>query len=298
MLKTRRKRTLKKEDLLFIVSILFLPMLGFTVVYVAVNFRSILMSFQTTLDGVNYSSVKMANFKTALHDIFNDADTKNIIANSFYMWFISALLMQVVTLFFSFAVWKKMPASKFFSVLLFLPSLLPSVVFTMLGRQAVNYAIPVFFGEGLGLLDGARGFRVVVAYGCFWTFGSNLVLQLGAMSSVDASVVEYGKIDGMNSWQEFIYIVFPHIYPTLISLFVMSIPGLFGNYGMLFDFFGEYASSLQKTFGLESYSVTLRSNGYLQYGKISALGLILSIFSVALSLGGKWFMEKVGPKEE
>ena len=294
-----KRERLRKGDWIFIITILLLPMLGFAAMYVAVNVRSILMSFQTTIDGVKYSWVGLDNIKKSFVSIFTDVDMKNILGNSFKMWFVGSIVMQGITLFFSYAVWKKMFGAKFFSIILFLPSLLPSVVFSMLGRQAINYAIPAIFGDGLGLLnEQGPGFAIVLGYGCVLGFGSNLVLQLGSMSGVSTDVVEYGRLDGMNSWQEFIHIVFPHIFPTLISLFVMSVPTLFSNYGLLFDFFGEYPSSFVKTFGLEAYSVTLRPNGHLLYCSISATGLILSVFSVALSLCGRRLLERIGPKED
>lgn len=295
-----KNNALKKNDILFLVW-LIIPVLQFVVFYIGVNLKSVLMMFQSTTDGVQYTWNGLNTIKEAFKLFFTDYEYKIIIKNTFTLYFWTQILVPLVSMFFSYSIWKKVPFYGFFSSILFLPSVISSVVFVMIARVATNSLLPELFNnpELVTLFNVyTTGFQATTVYYAFLCFGSQLILQLGAMAGVDTSVVEYGKLDGVNAWQEFRFIVFPHIWPTIIALFTLGVASLFTNQGLLISFFGAGGTVANvKTFGTQIYIIVF-SKKYAEYPVITAMGTVLSVVVVVVTMVAKRFMEKYGPREE
>lgn len=56
-------------------------------------------------------------------------------------------------------------------------------------------------------------------------FGQNMVLFVGAMMSVDATLYEAADLDGANKWQQFKYIMLPSIKTIVMLNLIMAITG-------------------------------------------------------------------------
>lgn len=65
----------------------------------------------------------------------------------------------------------------------------------------------------------------LVATSVWKYFGQNMVLFIGAMMSVDASLYEAAELDGANKWQQFKYIMLPSIKTIVMLNLIMSITG-------------------------------------------------------------------------
>lgn len=304
-MKGYKKERLKKGDVIFLITALTVPLLQFLVFYVSVNVSSVIMAFQRVDDEGRYVWNGLPTFGDSFRLLFHDSEYHLLINNSLIMYAITQVAAQIVAMFFAFCIWKKVYGFKFFSAILFLPSVIASVVFVMIARECITWFLPsVFEREEIVTLFNAEGtgFIAAVIYGALLGFGGNLILQLGAMSSVDQSVIEYGEIDGVNIWQQFCHIVFPHIWPTITSLYVIGLASLFTNQGLLISFFGTGTIRPQvETFAAYVYVDVYNnySNIYYQgFPIISAMGLIFSLVVVALSIGGRRLMEKFGPSEE
>ncbi len=292
--------SLKKKDVIFLLSALTIPILQFIVFYIIVNFNSLAMTFQKTLDGVHYEPNGFNTIADAVKLFFTDESYKLIIKNTFVQYFCAQIVVPIIALFFSYCIWKKVWGYQFFSAILFIPSVISQLVFVMIAQTAVDSILPALF-DNPEIVETfnpyTTGFMTATIFHCFLSFGGQLILQLGAMSGIDQSVVEYGQLDGVNPWQEFRYIVFPHIWPTIISLFTIGVASIFTNQGMLFSFFGSGAPAQVKTFGTHIY-ITVLTKRFAEYPIISALGTMLSVIVVAISNLAKHFMEKYGPNEE
>ena len=65
----------------------------------------------------------------------------------------------------------------------------------------------------------------LVATSVWKYFGQNMVLFVGAMMSVDATLYEAAELDGANKWQQFKYIMLPSIKTIVMLNLIMSITG-------------------------------------------------------------------------
>ncbi|MBQ8658219.1 MAG: sugar ABC transporter permease [Clostridia bacterium] len=291
----------KKKDIIFLITALTLPIIQFILFYIIVNANSIALAFQKTTDGTHFTFNGLKNFSTVFDQIFHDESMQIMLGNTFKLYFASQIVMLFISLFLAYAFWKKVFAYKFFSAILFLPSIISNVVFVMIFRHLFTYLLPNLLNDQSiveSLNAYTQGFELTTLFYCFLSSGSMLLLLMGAMGGVDQSVVEYGRLDGCNVWQEFAHIVFPHIWPTLISLFMIGIASLFSNQGLLVTFYGETTEPMVKTIGSHIYITVWSENGSLQYPELSALGLFLSTVIIVSSLLIKRLLEKIGPKEE
>lgn len=68
--------------------------------------------------------------------------------------------------------------------------------------------------------------NISVAATSIWRYmGQGMVMFIGAIMSVDASLYEAGDIDGANSFQKFIYIILPNIKTIIVLNMILSITG-------------------------------------------------------------------------
>lgn len=296
-----KKSRSNKNDNLFLFTALIIPALQFCIFYIIVNTNSILLAFKNYNGDGTFDFVGFNNIISVIKSFFNDVNMITVLKNTFTMYFASQILMLVIVTLFSFMIWKKVYAFKFFSVLLFLPSIISVIVFVMIGRYAVMYILPEIFNnpslsELLNPLT--TGFKTTLIYFCFLSMGSMVVLLSGAMSGVDKSLVEYGEIDGMKSFHQFRYLVLPHIFPTIISLFMIGMAGMFQNQGLILAFYQDTADYAVRTMGYHIYVTIYRDNNFYMYPTVSAMGIILTLVTITLSFSIKRILEITGPSEE
>lgn len=295
------REKLKKNDWIFIFSALTIPVIQFIVFFVIVNAKSFLMAFQNTADGINYTWAGLSTMKNALTTLFTDVNYGIVMKNTFSLYFWTQIAMGFLSIFFAYCIWKKAWGWKFFSIVLFLPSVISSVTFVMVTRKLVNGYLPIVFDNPqlVTLFNPlTTGFEATTALTCFLSFGSTLVLYLGAMSQVDKSLLEYGELDGMNAFHEFVYIVFPHIWPTIISMTIIGLATMLSNSGLLIAFYGTGSGEVEiQTFASKMYMIVY-NKVYSNYTMLSAMGLFFTIIVVILSYVLRKSMGKWGPKEE
>ncbi len=300
--------TRKKSRVIFYVLMMALPVLQFAIFYCYININSIILAFkhyELNVGGLGYK-VTFAGFENfvAAWKIF--IDRKYMITNSLILFAANTFIGLALAILFSYYVYKKYYAAGFFKVILFMPQIVSSVVFTLLFKYIVTdgyIAIAKLFTDEqvLGLLDNVSArFTTIVVYNIWVGFGVNVLLFSGSMADINESVVESGELDGVNSFQELWFITLPMIYQTFISFTLLNIAGIFTNQMHLFSLYGSTADDTA-TLGYYLYvqaqksDVIRLSTAYLNYSELSALGVILTLIIVAITLVAKKLMTKFGP---
>ena len=92
--------------------------------------------------------------------------------------------------------------------------------------QGMGWGAIIYFaalsGVDRSLLEAAEIAMQVVCGLEIWQFGSSMVMFLAALKNVPASLYEAAEIDGANRLQRIIYINFPVLVPTMITLFILQ----------------------------------------------------------------------------
>ena len=133
-------------------------------------------------------------------------------------------------------------ANGFFKVILFMPQLLSGVVLGVLFKEIANGVyIKTLGGEGAtGLLTNIdTKFGAVVFFNIIMSFGVNVLTYTSTMGGINESLIESAQLDGANALEEFFYIVFPMIYPTVTTLMIVGFSHIFTNQYNLYTLFGQ-----------------------------------------------------------
>ncbi len=295
-----KKPKINKDKTIFLITAMVLPLIQFFIMYVMVNFNSILLSFKTYNGDGTFVFNGFNNFVQVVQDFMHESSMQWLISNSLTMYLVTSPLMLFACMFLAYTIWKKVLFSKFFSVILFLPSILPSLVFVILGNFVFKNLVPAITGvpQHGEMLNAPQGFTTLLWYQFFVSFGPNTIYFLGSMSNISPSVVEAGKLDGANTLREFIHIVLPSIFPTLTSLVVVGFISIFNNQGYILAFYGVQAPHTVRTIGYEIYIRVKNSVNYYDYPTTAAMGMLFTVIAIPTVLLIRHLMEKFGPSED
>ena len=297
-----------KWDWIFYIGLLIIPITQVVIFYFVVNINSILLAFKQ-YDGASgqfmWSGETLKQMFTALH---TDKGMIFRLVNSLIMYGVSMVVVLPLSLLFSFYIYKKKPASKFFRTMLFLPSVVSPIVLSMLFGYFVDRAIPEimlkWFGKEVdGLLAGLdTQFSTVIVYNALLGFGFQVLMYANAMSGINDSTIEAARLDGANSMQEFWHISLPSIFPTLTTFVVVGVAGLFTNQLNLLGFFNTSANVETQSIGYylaaEILNASKVQGGVARYPLLSAFGLLSTAIAVPLTFLVKFLMERFGPRTD
>lgn len=152
------------------------------------------------------------------------------------IWGIVGPTIEMVTAtLLVFIVYFKVPLYKFYRVAWFTPVLITGVIVGIVFKWIFNYdwgLINVAL-RAFGLKDFAVNWLGnlstplwVVIFVHYWnTFGYSFILLLAGLSSIDRSLLESASIDGATRLQSCFYILFPLLFPTFITVLILSFMG-------------------------------------------------------------------------
>lgn len=299
---TYKKRLTKRKVHrgIFIGGMLSVALVNFAVFWVYVNIDSILMAFQleTRLDTV----WSLDNFRR-FFDEFTQPQFEWMIAlrNTMLLFLVGTCLCLPLTFVFAYFMFKKVPFSKFFRVMFYLPSLISAAV--LIGIFKYTFAISGPVNELLSIITGSEvriefltsadyAMSTMLLY-CIWTgFGGNIVLLTGALYRVPIDVLEYARLDGVGYVRELFQIIIPMIWPTLSTMLIFNVSGMLGNQGpalLMTD--GQYETT---SFGLAMYHYVMGN----QYNYPAAIGLCMTAVGFPITLLVKWVLDKIFPDVE
>ncbi len=291
----------RKRETVFYILCIAVPMIQFAIYYIGVNFTSFLLAFQK-YDSIEmkYQWVGFENFKTMFSQLaLKGSILRESVFTSIKTYFLGLLVIPF-TLLFPFYIYKKMPGSEFFKVMLYLPSILSAMVLGLLYQYFVDQVIPEIalkeFGKVLPpfLKDVETRYGFAWAFTVFIGFGGNILIYLSAMSRIPDSLVEYAKLEGCKPFQEFLKITLPIIFPTFATFFVTGVAAFFTNQLGLFTFFATDSTDVS-TVGYYVYCLVVNSEGYESYPMASTIGLFFTLIIAPLTLFVRWLMNRLDP---
>ena len=119
--------------------------------------------------------------------------------------------------------------------------------------------------------------------------GYYMVILLGAIQSIDASVLECAELDGANGWRRSCFIVLPMIKSTVVVTIILCISGNMKTFDQIYAMTGGGPGTSSMVVALYAYKMSFVRQRY-GYGSACAIGiLVLSLLLVAVSklVGGR-----------
>lgn len=297
----------KKRDLLTYILFMIWPVLQFVVFYIIVNGNTLLLSLQENVGGTifAFSSEPFKNLGQAFTDFFGPKYAPYLVG-SLTMFGLTTAIGIPLALFFSYYIYKKLPMSNFFRVMLFLPSIISATVLAIMFKYFADYAIPNIvtgiFGQNALPEDftgyfSEKPFAMVCFFSIFIGFGTSVLMYSNKMSTIDPSIIEAAKIDGASPIREFVSVVLPQVYPTFVIFFITGIGTVFMNQFNVMTFFGWEGNPDVSIFGYKLFAEAA-SRDYTVYPYLSSLGIVVAILIIPITLILRKVLLKYGPSEK
>ena len=299
---TPKKQLNVSKKKIFYYSLMIFPLLQFCIFYIGVNFQSILLAFQK-YENSTFVFLKddiFANFKSIVEHCVEDKVVLYALKNSLILWFFTTVCGTGIAIFFSYYIFKCKKSGRLFRFILFLPSILPAILLTIIFKLFTADVLPTVFGveKLLESTNDATRLTTVIAYTIFMGFGTQVLLYSNAMEQISPSVIEAAQLDGVTPLRELWSIILPEIMGTVSTFMIATIAGAFTNQANLFNFYGEDAMDFAKTNTLGYYMfVLVQPNskfgfGRTYYGYASALGLTCTAFALVPTILFRKFSKK------
>lgn len=308
-------------ETIFYWCVLAFPLFQFAVMYVYVNFNSILMAFKTYLVQQDGSTIDewadpiFKNFTEFFREFSTDGGAmKAKFINSLVVYACHICFGTVFSILFSYYIYKKYVGAGAFRVILMLPSVVSSIVFVMIFMYLADRILPDL-GEALEklidkcLLPAGKGVDIkipklltqtgykllftIIFFNTFIGFGSSVLMYSNAMSRIPDSLVEYAQLEGCKPFKEFWHITLPLAYPTIETFLVVGVANIFIDQANLYTFYMGSASQDIQTVGYYMYML-IKDNMATRdaYTKAAAIGLSLTAVTIPLVMFARWLFDK------
>lgn len=302
ILKNYSKMEIKKFP--YVAMFLALPLINFFVFYIYVNLDSFRLAFTDNLTG----AFTLEHFAIVFERFFGKEGYLRVrLLRSVIVWVFSTFLTFPVSILFSYAIFKKIPFANVIKVIFMLPVLLGTVVMAgiyknLLGStgpivsllKVIGIQLPeVLLNNGL-FADPQTAFIMLLVYQFWLGMGTNIMLLSGAMARVPQEVLEAAKMDGVGFFREFAQIVMPLVYPTIVTMLILSMSSLLVADSGTFTFFAGSNPEGVATLGYEMKLLTyiIAQTGSKAYGYPAALGMVTSAVTIPITLLTRRWLEK------
>ena len=288
-----RSRKFRKN--LFVICMLAYPVFQFAVMWAFVNFDSILMTFQKydTLEGWKF--VGLDNYANWFEKFKIDPAYKIMFVNSALHSLVGMFVIFPICLIVSYFLCRKIPASGFFRIIFYLPSIIPLVVLVLGFTNMINVngilgkLYEGFNKEAPALLVPPKVRWTVYAFTTWAGIGGNLLLLSGTIKRVPSEVLESARLDGVGTLSELFRIIIPMIWPTLVTMFIMSMMGIFS---VVFQplFLTDKLMDDTMTIGLWIFNKATDNSGNVQ---AATLGIMSTVVVAPVILLTRWGLDKL-----
>lgn len=290
----KKKNSLRRK--LFILGMITVPLLNFLIFYVYVNFNSVIMAFQILQDGEMVWSLK--NFSLFFEQVF---DTETVLfgafGNTMKFFAVQLFVLLPATTLIGYFIYKKIAGYKFFRIMFFVPTILSTVLLTILYANIIGIKGPIakFYQMLFSmptvpefLADKRYALNAIICYVIWTGFGTNLILLSGAMNRIPNEVIEAARLDGIGAFKELVRIILPMVWPTVTTLLVFTFVGIFTTSGPILLFTkGDWDTY---TISYWIFEQVYSSSGRYEYA--SAVGLVFTLVALPIVLGVKKLMER------
>ena len=276
-------RKLQKMEIVFIIVMMAIPILHFCIFWLGTNLKSIMMAFQ--FDG----EWSMINFEDLFLNFKDGADDLLISVRNTLLFFVKDLLIIPFHLLISYFLYRKVRAYKFIQVVLYLPAIISPVAMATMFAQFVGSTGPIVsllkelgMEEVPNFLGSSEYANWTVMFYTIWLgWGGRMLLFNGALARVPVEILESGRIDGINTFQEITYLIFPLIWPTTSTLIILQLTELFAAGGPVLLLTGGYYKTSTIAYWIFA---KCKFGGEAYYEYVAAAGLFFTVIGVPVIL--------------
>lgn len=292
----RAGKALRRDKYLYM---MFAPILVYYVVFSYLPMSGVIIAFKNFKPGGGIYNGDWVGLKW-FGEFFASPFAYRLIRNTVLLSFYSLIFGFPVPILFAICITevKNSKIRRTVQTISYLPHFISTVVvvgmlknFLSMNGGLVNDLIAMFGGEKINFLMNKSYFRsIYVASGIWQSFGFSSIIYIASISGIDPTMYEAAKIDGINKWQEAIYITIPSIAQTIIILLILNLGNL-----MSVGFekvFLMYNPGIYETADVISTYVYRKGIESSSYSFASAVGLLNSVINFILVFGANQISRK------
>lgn len=292
----------------FVAAMLAYAIVNWLIFYVYLNIDSILLAFKVW-DEESASQVFLPanrlfeNFGNFYKELFSASGTGKYFLRGAVYHLSSILIAYPISLIFSYLIYKKLFLHNVFKIVLYLPSILSTMVVAILFKYGIENLLPQIV-PGLSkygnlLQNETTATPILIAYSLFFAMPGSLIIQTSTMSTIPQELVEYGKLEGITMAREFRSVILPLVYPLIMVQCLGIFVGFFTAQGPLYAVYAGSAPEHTYTFGYYMFTrIVGNKNAEFYYGYTAAANLAIGLMSVPIVYATKWLLERFDPEAE
>lgn len=232
---TKKKMTMQEK--LALKGFLFtLPAIIFFVVFVMIPIVMAIVLAFTSYDGLG--EMKFVGIKNFVNIFTLDTNFLKSFVNVAWYALFAVPLSVILPLLYALLINAKVPGSKVFRAIYYLPGLTSAVAAAVVFRLVFNPDIGVvnaflgLFGiKGPDWLESSKTAMLVIVFLSMWQgVGGNMIIYAAALNGISPELYEAATIDGAGKIRMFFKITLPLLMPTTFFIVTMSIIGAFQLY--------------------------------------------------------------------
>lgn len=274
---------LKRDKYLLL---MFLPIFVYFVVFKYLPMTGLIIAFKDFKPGHGIYFGDWVGLKWFLQ-FFNSPYAYRVIRNTVLISIYSLAFGFPVPIIFAVCITelKRSSIRRIYQTASYLPHFISTVIlvgiitnFFSMNNGIVNSIISLLGGEKINFLNDPNYFRFLyVGSGIWQSFGFNSIIYIAAINSIDPTLFEVSKIDGITKFKQVYYITIPMIIPTIIILFILQL-GQIMNVGFE-KIFLMYNPVIYETSDVISTYVYRKGIEGYNYSFASAVGLFNSVIN-------------------
>lgn len=287
--------------------LLLLPGVLFFIIFKIVPMWGVLISFKDYYAGIPFLQAPWVGFEN-FTSFFTDSSFLQLLRNTLIISFMNLVFFFPLPILLALLLneikvqWYK----KALQTLVYVPHFVSMVVIASISFMLLKTpSIPGYSGGALfEIIKGLTGHEINILESpasIYWILliqtiwkesGWGTVIFLAALAGVDVEQYEAAIVDGANRFQQLIYITFPAILGTIVTMFILRMGSVLDTgFEQIILMQNDLNKTTSETFDTYVYNIG-RVQG--NYGYSTAVGLFKSIISIICIQSANALAKKAG----
>jgi multiple sugar transport system permease protein len=251
--------------------------------------KTVLMSLQHTNLVQPPKWVGLENFR----NVWNDPLFPIAVRNTAYFAVLALIFGYPLPIIFAVLMSEARRAKGFYSVLAYLPVVIPPVVAVLLWKTFYDASSTGVFNTILGwfgigpfpwLQSQTMAMPSLVLYSTWANAGATVIIYLAALRGVSPDLYEAAAVDGAGLWNKIWHVTLPQLRGVLLVTLILQIIGTAQVFLEPYLFTSGGPNNATITVLLLIYNYAFGNSLGGDYGQATALSLMLAAFLALLSL--------------
>lgn len=299
----KKKSFLQKLKENYQLLIMMIPGTLFVILFQYTPFYGMSIAFRTTDFSKGVFGGDFVGWKNFTY-LFASRDAGIIIGNTVGYNLVFIILNIILGIGFAVILneLKNRKLAKLYQNVTFIPFFLSWVIvsyvgFAFLSESAgfinTSILVPLGFQKAMFYTDPNYWYFIIPIVHMWKVVGSNVVVYLAAMASIDQEMYEAAVLDGASKWKQFTKITLPSIAPQIIIMTILALSGIFrSDFGLFFQvpLGGGPIQNAVNTLDVYVYRTLAQT---MNFGMSAAVGLFQSAVGLLLIVISNFVVKRV-----